>query len=123
VPVFAYEFNDQDAPEIFLPPVSYPYGAAHESELQYFFPAEDLTHFSGPPQQLRANQRKLSRMMIRYWTQFAKNGDPNGPKTPNWATYATTPVGFQSLAPVFVAREFSFAPDHRCDFWTRLFSP
>jgi para-nitrobenzyl esterase len=40
VPVFAYEFNDQDAPEIFLPPVSYPYGAAHESELQYFFPAE-----------------------------------------------------------------------------------
>jgi para-nitrobenzyl esterase len=94
VPVFAYEFNDQDAPEIFLPPVSYPYGAAHESELQYFFPAEDLTHLSGPPQQLRANQRKLSRMMIRYWTQFAKNGDPNGPKTPNWATYATTPVGF-----------------------------
>jgi hypothetical protein len=28
VPVFAYEFNDEDAPEIFLPPVSYPYGAA-----------------------------------------------------------------------------------------------
>jgi hypothetical protein len=24
VPVFAYEFNDQDAPEIFLPPVIYP---------------------------------------------------------------------------------------------------
>ena len=44
VPVFAYEFNDENAPEIFLPPVSYPYGAAHESELQYFFPAEDLTH-------------------------------------------------------------------------------
>ena len=70
VPVFAYEFNDQDAPEIFLPPVSYPYGAAHESELQYFFPAEDLTHMSRPPQQLRADQRKLSRMMIRYWAEL-----------------------------------------------------
>ena len=122
VPVFAYEFNDQDAPEIFLPPVSYPYGAAHESELQYFFPAEDLTHMSGPPQQLRADQRKLSRMMIRYWTQFAKNGDPNGPETPNWAKYATALDEFQSLAPLFLAREFNFAPGHRCVFWTGLFS-
>jgi para-nitrobenzyl esterase len=76
VPVFSYEFNDENAPEIFLPPVSYPYGAAHESELQYFFAAEDLTHLSGPPPPLRADQRKLSELMIRYWTQFAKKGDP-----------------------------------------------
>ena len=120
VPVFAYEFNDQDASEIFLPPVRYPYGAAHEFELQYFFPAEDLTHMLGRLQQLRANQRKLSRMIIRYWTQFAKNGDPNGPETPYWAKYATDE--FQSLAPMFLAREFNFVPAHRCVFWTGLFS-
>ena len=41
VPVFAYEFNDEGAPEIFLPPVSFPYGAAHGSELQYFFPRRE----------------------------------------------------------------------------------
>jgi len=29
VPTFAYEFNDENAPENFLPPVSFPYGAAH----------------------------------------------------------------------------------------------
>jgi para-nitrobenzyl esterase len=96
--------------------------AAHESELQYFFPAEELTHMSKPPQQLRADQRKLSRMMIRYWTQFAKNGDPNGPETPNWAKYATALDEFQSLAPLFLAREFNFAQGHRCIFWTGLFS-
>jgi len=38
VPVFAYEFNDESAPENFLPSVSFPYGAAHASEIQYIFP-------------------------------------------------------------------------------------
>ena len=37
VPTFAYEFNDENAPERFLPPVGFPYGAAHASEIQYLF--------------------------------------------------------------------------------------
>ena len=41
VPTFAYEFNDENAPERFVPPVAapavFPFGAAHESELQYLF--------------------------------------------------------------------------------------
>jgi para-nitrobenzyl esterase len=121
VPVFAYEFDDEHAPEIFLPPVSYPYGAAHESELQYFFTAQDLTHMQGPPQQLRADQRKLSLTMMRYWTNFAKNGDPNGPQTPNWAKYVAGLDAFQSLAPDFLGPDFNFAPSHRCVFWAGLF--
>jgi para-nitrobenzyl esterase len=121
VPVFAYEFNDENAPEIFLPPVSYPYGAAHESELQYFFPAEDLAHLPGPPPQLRAGQRELSEKMMRYWTQFAKNGDPNGPQTPDWTEYAPSRGEFQSLAPLLIAPEADFAASHRCDFWATLF--
>jgi para-nitrobenzyl esterase len=122
VPVFAYEFNDKDAPEIFLPPVSFPYGAAHASELQYFFPAASLTHLPAPPPQLRPDQRKLSRAMMHYWTQFAKTGDPNGPNTPAWAAYASALDEFQSLEPRFLAREFTFTPAHRCIFWTALLS-
>ena len=38
VRTFAYEFNDGNAPQNFLPPVSFPYGAAHASEIQYIFP-------------------------------------------------------------------------------------
>ena len=34
VPTFTYEFNDINAPEVFLPPVSFPYGATHASELR-----------------------------------------------------------------------------------------
>jgi hypothetical protein len=37
VPTFAYEFNDDNAPQRYLPPVSFPYGAAHASEIQYLF--------------------------------------------------------------------------------------
>jgi len=37
VATFAYEFNDSNAPELFLPPVSFPYGATHASELRYLF--------------------------------------------------------------------------------------
>src|SRR5262249_61382248 len=33
VPTFEYEFNDGNAPQLFLPPVSFPYGAYHASEL------------------------------------------------------------------------------------------
>ena len=33
VPVWAYEFSDENAPSIVAPPVSFPYGAAHFSEL------------------------------------------------------------------------------------------
>jgi para-nitrobenzyl esterase len=37
VPAYAYEFNDENAPERYLQPVGFPYGAAHESEVQYLF--------------------------------------------------------------------------------------
>ena len=37
VPTYAYEFNDRNAPERYLAPVGFSYGAAHESEVQYLF--------------------------------------------------------------------------------------
>jgi para-nitrobenzyl esterase len=120
VPVFAYEFTDEHAPEIFLPPVSYPYGAAHESELQYLFPAEELSHLSGPFPQLHGGQRALAKAMTRYWTQFAKSGDPNGPQTPNWASYSAGADEIQALAPFAVAPVSTFASAPPCEFWAAL---
>ncbi len=37
VPTFAYEFSDENAPELFLPPVSFPYGALPASPGQPSF--------------------------------------------------------------------------------------
>jgi len=114
VPTFAYEFNDINAPEIYLPPVSFPYGAAHAAELQYLFELPQ----SVP---LDASQRELSTDMVRYWTQFARSGEPNSVVTAFWSRYDPTVDEFQSLAPPSPVTEFGFATDHKCDFWDQLF--
>ena len=113
VPTFTYEFNDMNAPEVFLPPVSFPYGVTHASELRYLF---KLT-WGG---QLDGSQRELSNEMIRYWTQFAKSGDPNSSGASFWPQYDAMTDEFQSLVPPSPVTEFGFATDHKCDFWTSL---
>ena len=113
VPTFTYEFNDMNAPEVFLPPVSFPYGVTHASELRYLF---KLT-WGG---QLDGSQRELSNEMIRYWAQFAKSGDPNSSGASFWPQYDAMTDEFQSLVPPSPVTEFGFATDHKCDFWTSL---
>jgi para-nitrobenzyl esterase len=114
VPTFVYEFNDSTAPEIYLPPVSFPYGAAHGSELQYLFNLPRSV-------KLNANQRRLSGNMIHYWTQFARSGDPNAPSTLFWPLYSPAIDDFQSLSLPSPVAESGFATDHHCDFWAKLF--
>jgi len=46
VPTCARECNDENAPEFFLPPASFPYGAAHTPEFQYLFDIP-ITAFPG----------------------------------------------------------------------------
>src|SRR5262249_41051425 len=113
VPTFAYEFNDFNAPEVFLPLVSFPYGATHASELQYLF---KLTW----PGQLSVKQTHLSEAMVGYWTQFAKSGDPNRPGTRFWPRYDSIADRFFSLVTPSPTTERGFATDHKCDFWSTL---
>ena len=113
VATFAYEFNDLNAPEPFLPPVSFPYGATHASELRYLFRLRQSAS-------LNAQQEKLSDNMVRYWTQFARSGDPNSLDAPFWPLYNSRMGSFQSLVPPSPVNEFQFATDHQCDFWANL---
>jgi para-nitrobenzyl esterase len=112
VPTFAYEFNDTNAPMLFLPPVSFPYGATHTDEIQYLFQIDGLAS------ELNANQLRLSTQMISYWTQFARNGNPNSGSTANWAAYSVAVDNFQSLVPPTPQVEFNFSNEHNCGFWT-----
>ena len=115
VQVFAYEFNDENAPELFLPPdniSNMPYGAAHASELQYIFnlPQGDL---------LNTDQKQLSQDMISYWGHFARFGNPNSHFTPFWPQYDLTKDQFQSFIPPQPTTESTFTTDHKCTlFWT-----
>jgi para-nitrobenzyl esterase len=116
VPTFAYEFNDENAPELFLPPVSFPYGAAHASEIQYLMGLPTAAF----PKALSAQQQQLAATMKGYWTNFAKLGFPSSFGTPFWPAFDTLTQGMQSLVPPVPQTETDFASTHRCAFWTAL---
>lgn len=108
--VFSYEFNDPKAPQIFLPPVpDFEYGAYHAAELQYLFTL--------PKSTLAPDQKVLSDSMVKYWTSFAKTGDPNSQGLPTWPAATTSATGVLSLGPgaTGVALTSTFSADHKCD--------
>jgi para-nitrobenzyl esterase len=73
----------------------------------------------------------LSRIMIRYWTNFATTGDPNSPEeghdSPNlplWPAYTRQDPLVESLinhslnaVPHQIAPEGTFPAKHNCGFW------
>ena len=111
VATFGYEFNDENAPMIFLPPVSFPYGATHTDELQFLFP------FGGT---LTANEQTLATTMKSYWTNFAAHGNPNQLGQPFWPEFGILFNDDQSLTAPTPAVEFNFAKVHQCNFWTAV---
>jgi para-nitrobenzyl esterase len=116
VPTFAYEFNDENAPELFLPPVSFPYGAAHASEIQYLFTLPTAAFGKA----LTAPQQQLATTMKGYWTNFAKHGIPASFGTPFWPLFNGLTQPMQSLVPPAPRIENTFAITHNCAFWTAL---
>jgi para-nitrobenzyl esterase len=115
-PTFAYEFNDPKAPNIFnLAPTNFPYGSFHASELPYLF--DSTTFAGGGHAPFTPEQEQLSATMIEYWTQFAKTGDPNGTRVPQWPAYTSANDTYQSLEPPTPKPTNAFATDHHCSFW------
>ena len=109
VPVYAYEFNDENAPEPFLPSAGFPYGAAHASELPYLFSpvtAQRSVPFSHAQQQLAA-------AMKQDWTNLAKTGKPAA----TWPRFTGASQQMLSLVPPAPQVETNFAAQHHCAFW------
>jgi len=112
-PIFGYEFNDENAPELFLPPIGFSYGAAHASELQYLF------HLTAAfPGTLTPDQQQLADSMTAYWTAFARNGLPSAANQPAWSDFTAVDQQIQSLVAPTPQTESSFATDHHCAFWS-----
>ena len=60
-------------------------GAAHSFEVPYVFGNLLTTGFSAA--NYTAADRQLSDVMVGYWANFAKRGDPNGAGLPIWPSY------------------------------------
>ena len=72
VPLGRYRENGGKAP-----------GAYHSAEIQYVFGTLAVQ----PSWPWTDTDRKLSDTMMRYWTNFARTGDPNGAGLPAWPRY------------------------------------
>jgi para-nitrobenzyl esterase len=111
VPTFAYEFNDETAPQLFAPANLLGPGATHGSELQYLF---DLPN-APVPGTLNADQEALAASMRAAWASFAASGNPGSAAVP-WPAFGD---GSQmlSLVPPRPQAEADFAARHHCSFW------
>ncbi|WP_439134886.1 carboxylesterase/lipase family protein [Pseudomaricurvus sp.] len=116
VPTYGYEFDDPNAPQILLPPVSFPYGSFHSSEIQY------LLGTNGQAQgvNLSDEQKQLSDDMVRYWTSFAKFRTPNLSGAPLWIRYGSNYELMKSLKPTGPVSFNNFAEAHQCDLWSAV---
>jgi para-nitrobenzyl esterase len=114
VPTYAYEFNDLNAPERYLPPLGFPYGAAHESEVQYLFTLNNTPNPGG----LTAAQNRLAKSMQRYWTNLVKHATPTGRGEPSWPRFnrAHRMLSLDTPQPTI---ETNFAVEHNCAFWAQ----
>jgi para-nitrobenzyl esterase len=83
-------------------------GAYHSAEIEYVFGQLDSKALPWRPE-----DRALSAQMQKFWTNFAKSGDPNGPGLPKWPGYAAED-GWQVM--YLNARSKAAADDQRARY-------
>jgi para-nitrobenzyl esterase len=111
VPTFAYQFNDDNAPQRLTPPGALPRIATHSAELQYLFDQPN-TPFPGT---LDADQQALAASMRTAWANFAAGGDPSSGALP-WPSFDDG-AQVMSLVPPQPQVEAGFSATHHCGFW------
>jgi len=138
VPVFAYEFNDPNAPTLGAPGVPGPgangsgftTASQHAAELQYIF------NFGA---NFTSAQATLATQMKTYWANFVKTGNPNNggnatlvslkasrDQLPFWKHFNTEDFQVQSLTPAALLTPQgpnpfnTFSAQHFCASWEPL---
>jgi para-nitrobenzyl esterase len=112
IPVFAYEFDDTDAPPAFFLDQTKPNGAYHVAETIAF-----LSGTSG----LSPNQDILNTQIPAQWAGFARSGNPTVPGAPLWLPYTHhNPVVMSLLAAGDSQLTDDIPMQHQCGFWDQL---
>jgi para-nitrobenzyl esterase len=123
VPVYAYELNDPNAPDLFLPfdPNVPNAGDAHASELPYLWPLLQSSLFGKGVAQFTPAQQNLALGMRQSWTSFARYSRPLNPHGGAWLRYSTASGDLYSLTSATGANTGTgFVANHQCAFWKPL---
>lgn len=118
IPVYEYQFSDENSPALANVP-DFKLGAAHAQDLSYLFPGYNDTNAHNAPA-LTGDSLTISNLMIQYWTNFAKTGNPNAPKQkPFWPLFKNDNDVMDFLPGKIGV--FDAAKTHHCVFWKKLY--
>jgi para-nitrobenzyl esterase len=93
----AYFYHFMQRPPFPQDSHSHGWGASHFAELWYMFDHLDHETWSWS-----ASDRQLAQRMAGYWTNFVKNGDPNGEGLPRWPNFGVEGNALHLNEPPFV---------------------
>ena len=114
---YQYWFRDENAPWTLVPAASFPLGATHAGEIPYVLYPEQVMRdrYTGDTDDLDA----LASDMVGYWTQFAKDGNPNSTDgvAPNWAQVSAGQINTLDVPSPGSGSNLTFLGYHRCGYW------
>jgi len=123
VPVFMIEFADRDVPVLGVsipaePDPGFELGAAHSSDLNYFFPNFSNTSRMDAPD-LNPDSQAMADNVIEAWGRFMRTGIVSADNLPQWL-----PFNMSNEALRVQAREARMIDpflEANCDFWRKLY--
>ena len=111
VPVYAYQFNDDQAPLNIAPAGALPPLATHGTEIPYLLDQPNAPF----PATLSAEQQALAASMRTAWASFAASGSPSS-RALSWPAFSAG-AKVLSLETPQPRVTTDFAAAHHCSFW------